>query len=344
MEILEYTPITPTQQELESLQNDVLKEKFPTSTKMEDNLALRVYDLQLTSIVSVYRDFRKAQVQVSENSELSKLFDGDFSFAYILPVFIKESHMDNEKQSKSGAIGYGQLTDIAITELHKQFPALKNLKKTTATDNIILSYAYHKFVVTKNIKNILSKHQITITTNNLQYFTNFAYNAGDGRLNGLLQDSKAKSITEFQKYCATKIWMKYNPKVLYDKYYHINYTDPFWGEKISSSAKREYQKIYEGVRYASVIAGLSQHISTPKQINSLGVIVITKESSLFSQILKARNEENIFKKDANINEICSIILESNGFTATETPTEIPLIVNKSLLEKYLNSTTSTTKK
>ncbi len=344
MEILEYTPPTPTQQELESLKNTIGKEKFPASVKLEDNLALRVYTLELASIVSVYRDFRKAQKKVEEQEALKKLFDGDFSFAYILPVFIKESHMDNEKLSKSGATGYGQLTDVAIKELHKQFPVLQDLDKKSSIDNIILSYAYHKFVVTKNIKTILSKHQISSTTENLQYFTNFAYNAGDGRLNKLLQDSKAKTMVDLQKYCATKIWIKHTPKVLYDQYYHVNYTDPFWGAKLSSSAQRESQKIYEGVRYASVIAGLSQHVSTPKQINSLGVITITKESSLFSQVLKARNEQNIFKKDANINEICTIILESNGFTATETPTEIPLIVSKSLLEKYLNPPASPTKK
>jgi hypothetical protein len=44
----------------------------------------------------------------------------------------------------------------------------------------------------------------------------------------------------------------------------------------------------------------------------------------------------LFKTNASVNEICKIILETNGFKDTETPKNADLIIVKEPLEEYLN--------
>ena len=189
-----------------------------------------MYTLQLASntnnekFIELSHHFRQAQEKIKNNAEFKKIFEDEkdeFSLDSILPIIIKESMMNNNLTSSSRlipssqAVGYGQLMPSAIEAIQKaypkkDYPLLHALNRYNAVDNLILSYVYHQFVVPTYVSNIIKKSEIKISFSGLQpaelqYFIDFAYNAGTGRLEELLKQSQAKNLSEFKKYCARKI-------------------------------------------------------------------------------------------------------------------------------------------
>jgi len=205
----------------ESLRETASREQFPTSSsiKIKDNLALRMHTLQLKQnennerFIALSHHFKKAQEKIKNSPALRKIFpnpDVDFVLEYLLPIIIKETMLNGDLTSSGGAYGYGQLTEIAIKDLQDKYPAACTLSVKDPADNLILSYIFHKFVVTEYVSTIIKKPEVKISFSRLhptefQYFVDFAYNAGIGNLENLLKQSQARDLLEFQKYCAKKI-------------------------------------------------------------------------------------------------------------------------------------------
>jgi hypothetical protein len=95
--------------------------------------------------------------------------------------------------------------------------------------------------------------------------------------------------------------------------------------------------VAEWVRYLAVIEGLNRYINKKNSIVILWKISCTKEKTLFSQIKNLRDRW-YFKKNAGINDICKIVLESNWYWEKETPVWVDLLLIKNALEEYLEKT------
>ena len=80
-------------------------------------------------------------------------------------------------------------------------------------------------------------------------------------------------------------------------------------------------------------AGINMKANETIQI--LWKITCDENTTLFSAVKKLR-EQGLFKENASVNEICKIILETNGFKDTETPKNTDLIIVKEPLQEYLN--------
>ncbi|GHV26470.1 hypothetical protein FACS1894176_07270 [Bacteroidia bacterium] len=90
------------------------------------------------------------------------------------------------------------------------------------------------------------------------------------------------------------------------------------------------------MRYAHIIDALSKVLTTQKTLLTLGVVKVTPENTLFSQVLKAR-EMGIFRSDASIKEICNLILKSNGIGEANATDKMELLIVVPFLKDYLPS-------
>lgn len=301
-------------------------------TEREWTREYKIYKLWLGSIVPIKWDIQKAKVKISNNPELSKILnEKDIDFETIIPSIIKESMMDNSAKSSSGAIWYFQLKPIAVKDVVNFYEIQKlNLDASNPTDNIILWSLYRKRGMIL-LKDWLSSN---LSDKDLENMMILSYNAWPARIKKLFRESKAKNYKEFEKFLAKKIWVKKNPVKKTDKTYWVEYLDPLTDLDLNSLKTKEDKKIAEWLRYVAIINWISWYIKSNETIKYLWKIRCDKNTTIFSEVKRLR-DKGIFKKDASINEICKIILESNWYWEKETPMWVELLIIENALTDYL---------
>lgn len=302
------------------------------NTNIQEPWEYKIYKLWLGSIVPIKWDIQKAKVKISNNPELSKILNGkDVEFETIIPSIIKESMMNNSAKSNSGAIWYFQLKPIAVKDVINFYEIQKlNLDASNPADNIILWSLYRKRGMNL-LKDWLSAN---LSDKDLENMMILSYNAWPARIKKLFKESKTKNYKEFEKFLAKKIWVKKNPAKKADKTYWVEYTDPLTDLNLDNLKTKEDKKIAEWLRYVAIIDGISWYIKANETIQILWKITCEKNTTLFWEIKKLRNQW-VFKKDASINEICKIILETNWYSEKETPKWVDLLLIKDALIDYL---------
>jgi len=319
-----------------ALQKENKIEEISKSTeepiKIEWTREYKIYKLWLGSIVPIKWDIQKAKVKISNNPELSKILsEKDIEFETIIPSIIKESMMDNCAKSNSGAIWYFQLKPIAINDVINFYGIQKlNLDASNPTDNIILWSLYRK----RGMNLLKDWLWSNVSDKDLENMMILSYNAWPARIKKLFKESKAKNYKEFEKFLAKKIWVNKDPVKKTDKTYWVEYIDPLTDLDLTSLKTKEDKKIAEWLRYVAIIEWISKYIKTNETIQVIWKIKCNKNTTLFWEIKKLRNQW-IFKKDASINEICKIILETNWYWEKETPDWVELLIIQNALIDYL---------
>ena len=292
----------------------------------------KIYRLWLGSIVPIKWDIQKAENKIANTPQLSDILDKkDVEFETIMPSIIKESMMDNDAKSSSGAVWYFQLKPIAAKDVIDFYKIGNlNLNVNNPVDNIILGSLYRKRSL-----NLLKEWLGTnLSESDLEKMMILSYNAWPARIKKLFKESKAKNYKEFEKYLAKKIWVKKNPTKKTDKTYWVEYMDPLTDLNLNNLKTKEDRKIAEWLRYVAIIEGISWHINSSETIQILWKITCNRNTTLYWEIKKLRDQW-VFKKDVSINDICKIILESNWYWEKETPEWTELLVIQNALIDYL---------
>lgn len=291
----------------------------------------KVYNLWFHNIAPVKRDIQKAKMKIANNDKLSKILsEKDTDFETIIPKIIKESKMNNNEVSKSWAVWYLQLLPKAIKDVENTYDTKDlNLNAKDPVDNIIIWCLYRKRCIN------LNKKRLDENTSNedLEKIMIISYNIGPTETKRLFIESKAKNYKEFEKYLAKKIWIKWKPVKRVDKDYHVEFMDPLVGLDYDKLSKED-KKIAEGLRYVATIEWISSYLTQENTIQILWKIICDKENTLFTAVKKLK-EQWIFKKDAPINKICKIILDTNWYSENNIPEWIELLVIKNALKNYL---------
>ena len=300
---------------------------------IQETWEYKIYKLWLGSIVPIKWDIQRAKVKISNTPELSNILTWkDVEFETIMPSIIKESMMDNEARSNSWAVGYFQLKPIAVKDVVDNYKIgdLK-LDANNPVDNVILGSLYRK-----RSMNLLKQWLwANLSDTDLEKMMILSYNAWPARIKTLFKESKAKNYNEFEKFLAKRIWVRKLPTKRTDKTYWVDYMDPLTDINFDHLKNREERKIAEGLRYVAVIDGISSYIKENQTIQILWKVTCDENTTLFSAVKKLR-EQWVFKANSSVNEICKIILETNGFKDTETPKNTDLILVKEPLQDYLN--------
>lgn len=289
-----------------------------------------IYTKKINSIVGVKSHLTKAQEKVKNNAVLSTiLWSDNMSIYTLLPKILKESVMDHTRTSHSGAQWYMQLTERAIDEIYRIYPKIKtqNLKISDPIDNIIL-WALYRELTHKDISSFLKSNNISFSKEEIELTMVLSYNIWPSRAKKLLQKYNPTTFDDFIKRIIKENKLSYDPKDSYDKTYKVTYNNMFWSQEFTKENSREKNKLKEWIRYVYVISALVNELKTPKNITIINTIDITPNNTLYNQIKKLR-EQWVFRSDANINDICRLILESNGFLSTEIPNneKIPIITD-----------------
>ena len=301
---------------------------------VQETREYKIYKLWLGSIVPIKWDIQRAKVKISNTPELSNILTWkDVEFETIMPSIIKESMMNNAARSNSWAVGYFQLKPIAVKDVVDNYK-IGNLKldANNPVDNVILWSLYRKRSMNL-LKQWLGAANLSDT--DLERMMILSYNAWPARIKTLFKESKAKNYNEFEKFLAKRIWVRKSPTKKTDKTYWVDYMDPLTDINFDLLKNREERKIAEWLRYVAVIDWISSYIKENQTIQILWKVTCDENTTLFSAVKNLR-EQWLFKKNASVNDICKIILETNGFKDTETPKNTVLILVKEPLQAYLS--------
>lgn len=331
-----YTHVTDNTQQSNNTQQPNSVQQVNSTLQSDNNIQgtreYKIYKLWLGSIVPIKWDIQKAKAKISNIPKLSNILTWkDIEFETILPSIIKESMMDNDAKNKSGAVGYFQIKPIAVKDV-EDFYKINDLKldANNPIDNIILWSLYRK----RSLNLIKNQLKMQLSDYDLEKMMILSYNAWAERTKNLFKESKAKNYKEFENFLAKKIWARGKPTKKRDKTYWVDYIDPLTDFNIDNLKTKEDKKIAEWLRYVAIIDWISKYIKANETIQILWKITCDKNITLFSAVKDLRNQW-IFKKDASINEICKIILETNWYWERETPTWVDLLVIKDALVDYL---------
>ncbi len=285
----------------------------------------KVYKLWLGTSEIIKSDIQKAKTKISENSKLSNILKWeDFKFETILPIIIKESMMNNSAVSRTWAVGYFQLKETAVDDVINTF-WLGNLRLNykDSVDNIIIWVLYKKILLER------VKKRCNFSGSDLENIMILSYNAWDTRIRGLFQKSNFKNYQEFERFLAKRLWVSKAPTQKKDGTYWVKYMDPLTDLKYDSLKSREDQKIAEWLRYVAVINGIKSYFNNAEKIRVIWKITCDKDNTLFSNV-KALRDWGKFRNNASVNEICKVILESNGYWEN-----VPYWVDLLLIEEAL---------
>ncbi len=317
---------------------EITIEEIKNTNYITSTREYKIYKLQLNSIINIKSDLQKANQKIQETPELKKILNqNDISIEILLPQIIKESNMDNKSISESWAQWYMQIMPIAIDEIYriyKDIPWLK-LDKNDPIDNIIYGLLYRKCLQSE-FNTYINKNNIPANDQQKEHLINLAYNIWPSRLKKFIDNIQTAEKEQVQKELTRYIGLDYKPKKTYDKVYNITYTDVFWGEAIKTQSPREKKKVYEGIRYANIIDAIATYINKPETIQLTWTITLKENETLYQKVKELR-DQNIFKSNAPIQEICEIILESNWFNENETPTNTNLLLFQDYLKDFLNN-------
>jgi len=292
----------------------------------------KIYKLWLGSIVPIKWDIQKAEAKIANTPKLSNILSKkDVKFETIMPSIIKESMMDNDAKSKSGAVWYFQLKPIAAKDVIVFYEIENlNLDVNNPVDNIILGSLYRK----RSLDLLKQWLETNLSESDLEKMMILSYNAWPARIKKLFKESKAKNYKKFEKFLAKKIGVKGNPTKKTDKTYWVDYTDPLTDFNIDDLKTKEDKKIAEWLRYVAIIDWISEYIKANETIKVLWKITCNRNTTLYWEIKKLRDQW-VFKKNASINEICKIILETNWYWEKETPDWVELLVIQDALIDYI---------
>ena len=316
----------------ESQKNTIETLNNSTSQSMQWTREYKIYKLWLWSIVPIKWDIQKAKNKITNTPKLSNVLnEEDVEFETILPSIIKESMMNNNARSNSGAVWYFQLKPIAIKDVIKFYGIEKlDLDACNSVDNIILGSLYRK----RSLDLLKQWLEINLSENDLEKMMILSYNTWPTRVKTLFKESKSKNYKEFEAFLAKKIWVKKEPTKKTDLTYWIDYIDPLTDLDFNNLKNKEERKIAEWLRYVAIIEWISKYIKTNETIQIIWKIKCNKNTTLFWEIKKLKNQW-IFKKDASINEICKIILETNWYWEKEAPDWVELLIIQNVLIDYL---------
>jgi len=295
-----------------------------------------IYSKNITSIVGVKSHLNKATQNVKANNTLSKILnDDDMSPVTLLPKILKESAMDNTRTSKSGAKWYMQMTTRALDEIYRIYPdvAIFNFHITDPVDNIILWALYRK-LSHKDLLSFLIKNNINFSIDEIESLMILSYNIWPTRTKALLEKYQPETFEKFISTIVKENNLPNQPTTSYDETYQVTYTNRFGDRESEKEDTREKNKFKEGIRYVYIINALIKQLQEEKQIVTIGTLKISKDNTLYNQV-KILREQKVFVQDANINEICNIILESNGYLSTDIPMDQNLFLIKDILQSYL---------
>ena len=297
----------------------------------------KVYKLKINGIESLKHDFMKAKIKIDGNEKLKNLIWTQFQIENILSLIIKESSMDNSKVSSTGVVGYLQTTKAVVKDVtEKYWLEDLNLDRKDPVDNLIIWFIYHKKINKGLIESWLkSVKNIKLSEKDKNELCILWYNIWPNRTIDLLKESKAKDLKEFKKYLREKLWLKWYMVKKTDPYYKIEYRDPLEWKDPSSFDTKLKRKIAEWLRYLEIINWLDVYLEKKTKIRILWSIIST-ENWIYSQIKEMRDNQKIFKSNANISQICNVILQTNGYYESEVPGWIKLVLIKEALSEFLN--------
>jgi len=325
------TEVTEIQSDCENLEVNEVTIQEPWEYK--------IYSLHLNSIIPIKKDLTRAAIKVEENEKLKSLLNNeDMKVTTLLPMIIKESRMDNSQISSSWATWYLQLKSWAVRDIVERYK-IDDLKLNVndPVDNLIMWALYRKRNL-ELIKYALKWTNLSFSEEDYEKLNIISYNAWSKRITDLLKQSKAKTMDEFKRYLNRHLWFSWKTTEEYDSNYHIKFQDPFnWKKSSELNFSWDNKKVAEWVRYLAVIEGLNKYINKKNSIVIFWKVSCTKEKTLFSQI-KSLRDKWYFKKNAGINDICKIVLESNWYWEKETPVWVDLLLVKNALEEYLEKT------
>jgi len=318
--------LTPQENEIEVIN------KSGTPIEIQWTREYKIYKLWLGSIIPIKWDIQKAQTKISNTPKLSSILSKhDVEFETIMPSIIKESMMNNDARSNSGAIWYFQLKPIAVKDVINFYEIGNlNLDVNNPIDNIILGSLYRK----RSLDLLKQWIETNLSESDLEKMMILSYNAWPARIKSLFKESGSKNYKNFEKFLAKKIWVKKEPIKKTDWTYWVDYIDPLTDLDFDDLKNREEKKIAEWLRYVAIIEWISKYIKTSETIQVLWKIKCSRNTTLFWEIKKLRNQW-VFKKDASINEICKIILETNWYWERETPDWVELLIIQNALTNYL---------
>lgn len=311
---------------------ETISDNHTQPTNIQWTREYKIYKLWLGSIVPIKWDIQKAEAKIANTPKLSNILSKkDVKFETIMPSIIKESMMDNDAKSKSGAVWYFQLKPIAAKDVIVFYEIENlNLDVNNPVDNIILGSLYRK----RSLDLLKQWLETNLSESDLEKMMILSYNAWPARIKKLFKESKAKNYKEFEKFLAKKIGVKGNPTKKTDKTYWVDYTDPLTDFNIDDLKTKEDKKIAEWLRYVAIIDWISEYIKANETIKVLWKITCNRNTTLYWEIKKLRDQW-VFKKNASINEICKIILETNWYWEKETPDWVELLVIQDALIDYI---------
>ena len=320
------------------IQNIWAHEIYDWEREIREWWEYKVYKLKLNGIAPIKWDFMKAKKKIDAIPKLKNLIGNDFEIENILPLIIKESRMDNSQVSSTGAKWYLQITQTALKDVNKRYWLQDlNLDREDPVDNLIIWIIYYMERNMEIINSLIRKSwkEYNFSKRDKKELNILSYNIWAGRMVELLKKSNEKTLSGFKKYISTYLWCSWNATKKVDPYYKIEYYDYLdWKDK-SSFTWSDNQKIAEWLRYLEIINWLDGYINQETSIVSLWTININ-EWSLFSQVKALRDDKQLFRPDASITDICKIILETNWFKETETPSWVELVLIKEALNEFLN--------
>ncbi len=258
----------------------------------------------------------------------------------VISLYIKESWLNNNKISKSGAQWIWQLMKDAKTDIQNYYQRNNVKLPDSLSDyekNFISSMVY--FWITKNrVKNILTKE---LSNDELLKFTYAAYNLWVTKLKAVYNTLwQPKTRTEFADNY-TKRYMNINSsKVVIDTTYNLAwYKDYFsWYNSTNNIVSNGItsNKSQEFIRYTEMIIAMNNSVVKNNKNNTI-IIQKDKAESYYGAIskeLKKLNTSWEIKSD-NFSKKIKLILLDNWITLNWTEAfweKQELVINKDLLK------------
>ena len=309
-----------------------------------------------SSLLDSYQSTVRELASLQQNEKLKETVGEFVPYVDMLDVWIKESRLRANAESRTGAVWYGQVKDDAIAAvsgwLEKSGVSKTYAPKNLPSDNLLYSILYMSYLE-NDVQKYLKTNNANVSDDDASLFAIAAYNMWINKWKTLYESSgKVDSWEKFAEYIVKKLMkLKNKGEVKKDSDYGADYFDYFDGKDFHGDKKEIFkkrwtythtltnEKAYETIRYVEIIKGMKNQISqTHEDYDQIRISNV----SLYRWIeswLSAKEHNKTIKQWSKGQSLIEKILLDNGYTLQTKQGNYyyndEIRINSSIIKPYL---------